>query len=86
MEPFGGANVIRPYVMRLDKAGFSWAFWTWKVAPKSSLGDWGIVRPRGAVAQLDPFTDSEEQLVAKIKLLRTENMDIPAPLIGAFQH
>ncbi|HLK16497.1 MAG TPA: cellulase family glycosylhydrolase [Fimbriimonadaceae bacterium] len=84
VEPFGGPAVIRPYVAELDKTGFSWAFWTWKVAGKNSLGDWGVVRPRGEVAKLNPFTDSEEELIRKIRLLRTGNMDVPPALLAAF--
>lgn len=84
VEPFGGPSVIRPYVSELDKAGFSWAFWTWKVAGKNGLGDWGIVRPNGPVTKLNPFTDSEQELIAKIQALRTENMKVPTDLLAAF--
>ena len=84
VEPHGGAEVIKPYVAELDKVGFSWAFWTWKEAGKNPLGDWGVVRPRGAVHVLNPFTNSEAEMIAKIKLLRTDNMDVPAGLLSAF--
>ncbi|MHB8635681.1 MAG: glycoside hydrolase family 5 protein [Fimbriimonadaceae bacterium] len=84
VEPNGGPKVIQSYVAELNKAGFSWAFWTWKVAGKSPLGDWGIVRPQGNVEALNPFTDTEAQLIGKIKRLRTSNMDVPPTLLSAF--
>lgn len=84
VEPFGGPTAIKPYVAELDKTGLSWAFWTWKVAGKNDLGDWGIVRPRGSVVVLNPFTDSEAELIAKIKLLRTDQMSVPPVLLSSF--
>lgn len=88
VEPNGGPTVAKPYAEGLNKNNFSWAFWTWKVFPKSGdLGDWGIVRPDAGNGKarviFNPFTDTEDQLIAKMALVRTTPEMISKPMVSA---
>ena len=83
LEPFNSATSMSEFVGEFNKAGWSWALWTYKVAPATgSLDDWGLFRP-ATVEPLNPFTDSESELLRKIKRLRTEHMTAPQPLINS---
>lgn len=76
-EPNGGPRAIRGVVDILDKAGFSWAFWTYKVLPaKGGLGDWGIFHLYDKVTALDPYNDSKEDLLRKMPTVRTKNLGL----------
>lgn len=86
LEPHGNPRVMREYLSELDKAGLSWALWTFKtVAPDGPMGQWGIYSAPGPVNPLDPFSDSEKQLVEKLKQVRTENIRIAPGLQDAFR-
>lgn len=86
LEPHGNSAVMRDYVGELDKAGFSWALWTFKtVAPSGPMGQWGIYSAPGPVNPLNPFLDSERQLIEKLRQVRTENLRIVPGLQDAFK-
>jgi hypothetical protein len=86
LEPHGNPQIMREYVGELDKAGFSWALWTFKtVAPDGPMGQWGIYSAPGPVDALNPFKDTEAQLVQKLRQVRTENIRIAPGLENAFR-
>ena len=86
LEPHGNPQVMREYVGELDKAGFSWALWTFKtVAPDGPMGQWGIYSAPARVDPLNPFSDSEAQMIQKLRQVRTENIRISPGLENAFK-
>lgn len=86
LEPFGNAKAMREYVRGLDGGGLSWALWTYKtMAPTGPMGQWGFYSYPTAAEPLNPFKDSEAQMIAKLRMTRTENMKIPAGLEDAFR-
>lgn len=86
LEPHGNAKVMREYVQGLDKAGFSWALWTYKTAaPGGPMGQWGIFSNPNPPAPLNPFADSEAQMIEKLRGIRTENLKMAPGLENAFR-
>jgi len=86
LEPQGNPKVMREYVKGLDAAGFSWALWTFKTAaPGGPMGQWGIYSNPNPPAPLNPFADSEEQMIAKLRGVRTENLKMAPGLENAFR-
>ncbi len=86
LEPQGNPTVMRVYVQGLDGAGFSWALWTFKtVAPGGPMGQWGIFSNPNPRPPLDPFNDTEAQMIDKLKQVRTENLKMAPGLEGVFK-
>lgn len=53
--------------------------WTYKTDSKGGpMGQWGLYRRPGKPVPLDPYRDSEPDLLAKMRSVRTENFE-PAP-------
>lgn len=86
LEPHNSPESMRAFVGEMDKAGWSWALWTWKhVSPKGPMGDWGLYRQKGAFQPLDPWKDSEAELLRKMPQFRTENLTAPTEQLAAFR-
>ncbi len=85
VEPFGGPDVIRPYVNALRAKGISWTFWCWKVDPlNGQMGDWGIYRPNPGRSRIDPFQDSFSTIMAKLKRVKSSYFSTSPQLISSF--
>lgn len=75
-EPHGTPQSMAALTRDMDAAGWSWAIWTYKVAfTKGTRSMWGVYRNPAAMDPLDPYRDSEEQLLAKCKAMRTERLE-----------
>jgi endoglucanase len=86
LEPHGNPAVLSEFVKTLDKSGFSWSMWTYKtMAPGGPMGQWGIFSLPGKADALNPFTDSEAQMIAKLKKTRTENLKMVPGLESVFR-
>lgn len=86
LEPHGTPQVLKEYLAELDKANFSWALWTLKtIAPTGPMGQWGIYSAPGPVEPLNPFADSEAQMIEKLKNTRTEKLRIVPGLESVFR-
>ncbi|MBN9502033.1 MAG: hypothetical protein BGO01_10375 [Armatimonadetes bacterium 55-13] len=86
LEPHGNPQVLREYVQGLDGAGFSWALWTYKtVSPNGPMGQWGIFSNPGPKPALNPFKDSEAELIAKLDQVKTENLKMAPGLTDVFR-
>ena len=60
-------------------AGWSWTIWTYKTDAKGGpMGQWGVYSRPTKPIPLDPYADSVEQLVEKMKSVRTTNLK-PVP-------
>jgi len=78
-EPHGTPQSIESLTNDLDAGGWSWAIWTYKVVQSGGTRSmWGLYRNPAPIDPLDPYRDSEEQLVAKCKQMRTERLE-PCP-------
>jgi hypothetical protein len=84
LEPFAGPEVTHQFVDRLNSAGWSWAIWTWKACPVSgTLGQWGLLRRTSPAPALNPFLDTESDMVEKAKAFKTENFEAIPGLLDA---
>ncbi len=76
LEPHGSAALMGAVIKILESHGWSWSPWTYKVVmshPESSM--WGLYRDPQAVTPLNPFTDSEADLLKKLDQVRTERLE-----------
>ena len=84
LEPNNSPTAMTDFVAEFKKAGWSYSLWTWKAAPASgALGDWGLYRPKAAIEALNPFTDSEADLIRKFQQIRTDRLVAPAEQVSA---
>jgi hypothetical protein len=75
VEPHGSPEATRGMIEGFDKAGWSWAMWTYKtMAVEGPMGQWGLYSLAGKPDAIDPFRDSEADMIRKIAQVRTENM------------
>jgi len=74
LEPHGNPEKARQYAQTLSAGGVSWSLWTYKTSSKWSGSMWGLYTPKTGLAAINPFTDSFEQIAAKIPEVRTENL------------
>jgi hypothetical protein len=49
------------------------------------MGQWGFYRRTGKPVPLDPYQDSEAQLISKMKGERTENFEAVAGLVDSIR-
>lgn len=85
LEPHGTPEVMREFTQEMTADGWSWAMWTYKTDAKGGpMGQWGLYRRDGKPAPLDAYRDSEADLIAKMKSVRTENFEAAPGLIAAF--
>lgn len=86
LEPNGSPETMAELVRRLDRAGHSWTVWTYKTAmAKGGGGMWGWHRSEKPFDLLDPFRDSEAELIRKTDQVRTERLTEDAGLTKAFR-
>jgi hypothetical protein len=78
MEPHGEPATVASFVKILERHGWSWSLWTYKVAMNKGSGTkslWGWFRnPQPIREPIDPFRDSEDDLLRKIEQVKTEHM------------
>jgi aryl-phospho-beta-D-glucosidase BglC (GH1 family) len=86
LEPHGTPAAMHDFTTEMTANGWSWALWTYKTDAKGGpMGQWGLYRRPTKPAPLNPYTDSEADLLAKMQSIRTENFE-PAPgLLDAFK-
>jgi hypothetical protein len=65
----------------MSEQGWSWALWTYKTISKGGpMGQWGFYRKAGPAEALDPYRDSEADLIRKMRQVLTENLENPPRL------
>lgn len=87
LEPQFDPAQLKAFIGIFDRAGWSFAYWTFKaVGAGGPVGDWGIYRPRAFEPKnvMDPTADSEAELIRKIGTWRTEGMITRANIADAF--
>ena len=74
LEPHGTPEKAKMYVQTFETANLSWSLWTYKTTSKWSGSLWGLYTPKTGLKAINPFTDSFEEIAAKIPEIRTENL------------
>lgn len=86
VEPHGTPAATLDMIKGFEGAGWSWAMWTFKtMAPGGPMGQWGLYRADGPAVTLDPFKDSEQQMIAKTRAFRTDHMKSAPGLVEALR-
>ena len=83
-HPCGSPRSLAVMIGYLEVHGYSWALWSYKYV--RSFGTktlWGIYRNENPVEPLDPFRDTEQQMIAKCKQYRTENLQVYPGVLDA---
>ena len=84
LEPHGTPDIMRNYTGELTKEGWSWTMWTYKTDAKGGpMGQWGFYRRTGKPTLLDPYRDTQADLIGKMKAERTENFEVAPGLMDA---
>ncbi|HLI49967.1 MAG TPA: cellulase family glycosylhydrolase [Chthonomonas sp.] len=87
LEPYGTPQTLATWVQTLNARHISWSLWTYKVAMRN--GDtsmWGLYHNTQPIAQpLDPYRDSEAELIAKMDQVKTANLEENKALTTALQ-
>lgn len=75
LEPHSSPAATREVVLEFERHGWSWALWTYKTMAKGGpMGQWGLFSLAGPAETIDPYRDSEAEMIRKIRLTRTERM------------
>ena len=85
-EPSGTAPMEATLIQAMDAQGVSWTQWTYKVifGGPGGLTLWSLIGNAKPVTRLDPYRDTEAQLIKKCAQVRTENLAENEPLAKAF--
>lgn len=86
VEPHGTPEATKGLLQHFDKAGWSWATWTYKtMAIDGPMGQWGLYCLPTKADAIDAFRDSEAQMMAKFQKMRTENMKSAPGLLEMYK-
>ncbi len=86
-EPAGTADTEQKSIQAMDDMGVSWSQWTYKVifGGTGGLTLWSLIGNAKPVPKLDPYRDSEAELIRKCDSIRSENLTQNDALARAFQ-
>ena len=83
LEPHGTKEILTGLLQTLDAQHISSSLWTYKVMwTHGGQSLWSLYSNTHPVTPLDPFTDTEEQLIEKCAQLQTDRLD-PNPNVAA---
>ena len=86
LEPNSTPEASHDVTHEMTAAGWSWTIWTYKTDAKGGpMGQWGVYSLPGKPVPLDPYADSESELIAKMKSVRTTNFKPVPGLIDALR-
>lgn len=87
LEPGGKPETEATLIKAMDDKGVSWSQWTYKVifGGRGGLTLWSLVGNAAPVDTLDPYRDSEAELVRKSAQVRSEHLAVNEPLAQAFR-
>jgi glucan 1,3-beta-glucosidase len=75
-EPHGTPQSLAALAKDLDRHGWSWAIWTYKVVfTGGTRSMWGLYHNPPKADALDPYRDSEDRLISKCRQMRTERLE-----------
>lgn len=85
LEPHGTGATMAYILSSMNAHGWSWSPWTYKIMmPNGNSSMWGLYRNTKPVKPLDPFRDSESELIKKMDQMRTERLDEHTELAAAY--
>ena len=85
-EPQGTAAVEADAIQQMDSGGVAWSAWTYKVIfGGGKLTLWSLIGNDKPVEKLDPFVDSEAELIRKSAGVRSENLAQNEAVAGALR-
>ena len=87
LEPGGTPETEAALIKTMDAEGISWSQWTYKVifGGPGGLTLWSLVGNAKPVIKLDPYRDTEAELIRKSAQVRSQNLAENEPLARAFQ-
>ncbi|MEO7718857.1 MAG: cellulase family glycosylhydrolase [Capsulimonas sp.] len=76
MEPHGTSDTLTRFVTSMQGQSISWSPWSYKVTwAKGGQSQWGLYSNAAPITPIDPFQDTEAQMIEKCRRLRTEKLD-----------
>jgi len=82
-EPHGTRETMQAFVDEMVNHGWAFAQWSYKqVVTKGRRNMWGYYRNPHPVEAIDPFRDSEAEMIRKCELYRTEKLEAEERLVG----
>ena len=86
LEPHGTLGAMHDVTAELEANGWSWAMWTYKTDAKGGpMGQWGLYSRVQKPTPIDPYVDSAEEMIAKMKNVRTDVMQPVSGLIESIK-
>jgi len=87
LEPGGRPETEAALIKQMDDKGISWSQWTYKVifGGQGGLTLWSLVGNAKPVVKLDPYLDSEAELIRKSAPVRSENLTENEALAQVFR-
>lgn len=86
LEPGGNADTVATLTKAMTDKGVSWSMWTYKaIFPNGARTLWGLIGNPKPVTRLDPYRDSEADLIRKSAQIRSDNLEENAPLAKALR-
>lgn len=87
LEPHGSPEIEATVIKQMEAQGISWSHWTYKATFGGSggLSLWSLIGNAKPIAPLDPYRDSEVDLIQKCAQVRTENLAENDALRQAFR-
>jgi hypothetical protein len=82
-EPCGTRETMTAFVQEMEAHAWAYTIWTYKIMkPPGTSSMWGNFRNPKPVTPINPFTDSEAEMLAKMPAFRTENLEREERLFG----
>jgi len=82
-EPHGTRETMQAFVEEMLKHGWAFTQWSYKqVVARGKRNMWGYYRNPHPVEAIDPFRDSETEMVRKCEQYRTEKLELEERLAG----
>jgi endoglucanase len=86
LEPHGTTETLAGLVQAMDAGHLSWSMWTYKVTwSHGGQSLWSLYSNVKPLTPLDPYRDSEADLIQRCAQFRTENLDLYAAVAQGFQ-
>ena len=86
LEPHGTTAILTALLQTLQDKHLSSSLWTYKVMMTGGGQSlWGLYSNVHAITPLDPFQDTEAELIRKCAQLRTDQIDVNPNVLQAFQ-
>ena len=85
-QPYDESDKIKKFITQLQEKKISWAHWTYKFAgQRGRVSTWGLYCRPHKLKQINPFTDSIQEILTKIQQLFTLNFALNSPLEKLFR-